>query len=167
MSAIPHNGIYIMFEEGETFAGMDRIVRVGTHTGANQLPSRIHQHYINENKNRSIFRKNIGLSFLNNNFHALENPAYIDVWSLDTTSTEGREEKLKLIDADFEKTLEKAISDYIQNKISFVVFEIPTGAERKRWEAKLISTLSNATKAGEITPSESWMGNYSTKDITN
>jgi len=53
---IPRNGIYILFEKGETAHGMDRVVRIGTHTGKNQLRSRLKQHFIKENKDRSIFR---------------------------------------------------------------------------------------------------------------
>ena len=56
---IPLNGIYILFQKGEKAHGVDRIVRIGTHTGLNQLRSRLWQHFINENKDRSIFRKNI------------------------------------------------------------------------------------------------------------
>ena len=36
-SAIPLNGIYVLYEAGETAHGANRIVRVGTHTGKNQL----------------------------------------------------------------------------------------------------------------------------------
>ena len=57
---ILQNGIYIIFERGEHFMNFDRIVRVGTHNGDNQLRSRLNQHFVKENKNRSIFRKNIG-----------------------------------------------------------------------------------------------------------
>jgi hypothetical protein len=57
---IPLNGIYILFQKEEMAHGADRIVRIGTHTGKNQLHSRLKQHFINENKDRSIFRKNIG-----------------------------------------------------------------------------------------------------------
>ena len=57
---IPKNGIYILFEKGEKGHNTNRIVRVGTHTGINQLRSRLKQHFLNENKDRSIFRKNIG-----------------------------------------------------------------------------------------------------------
>ena len=64
---IPLNGIYILFEKGEKAHDVDRIVRVGTHTGQNQLRSRLKQHFINENKDRSIFRKNIGRALLNKN----------------------------------------------------------------------------------------------------
>ena len=69
---------------------MDRIVRIGTHTGENQLRSRLMQHFVKENKNRSIFRKNIGRCFLN-----IENQDYLDSWELDITPKEGREDKLK------------------------------------------------------------------------
>ena len=57
---IPMNGIYVLFEKGEFAHNTNRIVRVGTHTGKNQLRSRLIQHFLNENKDRSIFRKNIG-----------------------------------------------------------------------------------------------------------
>jgi len=53
---IPLNGIYILFEKGEYAHGKDRIVRMGSHTGQDKLCSRLNQHFINENKDRSIFR---------------------------------------------------------------------------------------------------------------
>jgi len=45
---LPKNGIYIIFEKGESFGKMDRIVRIGTHTGENQLRSRLMQHFVKE-----------------------------------------------------------------------------------------------------------------------
>ena len=57
-AAIPHDGIYFLFQDGERAHGGERIVRVGTHNGEAQLRSRLQQHFINENKDRSIFRKN-------------------------------------------------------------------------------------------------------------
>ena len=62
---IPLNGIYILFEKNEFAHNLDRIVRVGTHTGDNQLRARLNQHFVKENKDRSIFRKNIGRALLN------------------------------------------------------------------------------------------------------
>ena len=61
---LPRNGIYILFEDGEVAHETKRIVRVGTHIGINQLPSRLRQHFMLENKDRSIFRKNIGRALL-------------------------------------------------------------------------------------------------------
>lgn len=156
---LPKNGIYILFQKGESFGGVDRIVRVGTHTGENQLRSRIKQHFIDENKNRSIFRKNIGRCFLNK-----ENQSYLSIWELDITPKENREEKLKRIDRIYEADLEKRISAYIQENFSFYVFEVNTKETRLDWESKIISTLSNAAKNGELKVSEQWLGKDSTKD---
>ena len=156
---LPKNGIYIIFEKGESFGKMDRIVRIGTHTGENQLRSRLMQHFVKENKNRSIFRKNIGRAFL----HKEQHP-YAEKWEYDTTSREGKEKYSKLLDIDFEKALEKRISDYIHQNLSFVVFEVKTKEERLFWESRIIATLSNAGKAREIVPSENWLGNSSPKE---
>src|SRR5690625_5506217 len=59
-----NNGIYILFEKGETYEDMDRVVRVGTHTGENKLSARMVQHYQIETKDRSIFRKNKSRCYL-------------------------------------------------------------------------------------------------------
>lgn len=153
---IPRNGIYVIFEKGETFNDIDRIVRVGTHTGEKQLRSRLNQHFVKENKNRSIFRKNIGRCFLNK-----EKNQYLDLWELDITSKTDKDKNLKLLDLDFEKKLEKRISEYIQTNLSFCVFQVDTKEQRLFWESKIISTLA---KSNELIPSTNWLGNYSTKD---
>lgn len=156
INEIPANGIYIIFENGEKFGDLDRIVRVGTHTGEKQLRSRLNQHFIKENKNRSIFRKNVGRCILNKN-----NSPYLPLWELDTTSKADKEKNLRLLDLEFEKEIEKKISDYIQTNLSFSVFQVDTKEQRLFWESKIISTLA---KSGELKPSKNWLGNYSTKE---
>jgi len=79
------NGIYILFETGEQAHGTNRIVRIGTHTGKNQLRSRLDQHFIHENKDRSIFRKNIGRALLNKDLDP-----FLDQWELDLTTHEAK-----------------------------------------------------------------------------
>lgn len=153
---IPSNGIYVIFEKGETFHGMDRITRVGTHTGEDQLFSRLNQHFLKENKNRSIFRKNIGRSLLHK-----ENNPYSKEWEYDATSREGKEKYAKLLNLELEKELEKRISTYIHENLSFVVFEVKTKEERLFWEERIIATLSKAANQGEIKPSDKWLGNFS------
>jgi hypothetical protein len=153
---IPENGIYLIFEKGELFDNFDRIVRVGTHTGEKQLRSRLNQHFVNENKNRSIFRKNIGRCFLNK-----DQSTYLPLWELDITSKAEKEKNLKLLDLDFEKKIEQRISNYIQNNLSFCVFQVDTKEKRLFWESKIVSTLA---KSNELKPSKIWLGNYSTKD---
>ena len=152
---IPQNGIYIIFENGEKFNGFDRIVRIGTHTGNKQLRSRLNQHFINENKNRSIFRKNIGRCFLNK-----ENDPYLEKWEYDITSKAQKDKYLKHLDLDFESKMEKQISAYIQTNFSFSIFPVDTKEERLFLERKIVSTLA---KAVDIKPSENWLGKYSTK----
>lgn len=155
-NAIPQNGIYIIFEKGEKYYDYDRIVRVGTHTGVNQLHSRLNQHFLLENKNRSIFRKNIGRCILNK-----ENSGYMNLWELDTTSRVDKEKHAKLLDAVFEKQIEKLISSYVQANLSFCVIRIDSKEERIHWERKIASTLAQKL---DIMPSAEWLGNHSPKE---
>ncbi|MCF8223728.1 MAG: hypothetical protein K9J25_11315 [Bacteroidales bacterium] len=153
---IPENGIYIIFEKGEKYKQWDRIVRVGTHTGQNQLRSRLKQHFIKENKNRSIFRKNIGRCLLNN-----VNNDYLIIWELDTTSRVNKQKYGHLINRTFEQKIEKEISRYIQRNLSFTVFEVENKEERLILESRIISTLASFPG---IHSSEKWLGQYSTKE---
>ena len=75
----------IQFERGEECHAGNRIVRVGTHTGDGQLRSRMLQHFVNENKDRSIFRKNIGRALLNR-----DGDPYLSEWEHDRTSRADR-----------------------------------------------------------------------------
>ena len=145
---VPSNGIYIMFEVGELAHGADRIVRIGTHTGENQLPSRINQHFFNENKNRSIFRKNVGRCFLNGHDYAKK-------WEYDITSRENKAKYLPLLDLAFEKQIEIQISQYIQEKLSFVIIPVDDKNRRLQLESQLIGTISRCT---ECKPSKNWLG---------
>lgn len=153
---IPNNGIYIIFEHGEKYLEFDRIVRIGTHTGNNQLYSRLNQHYIKENKNRSIFRKNIGRCILNK-----ANNPYLSIWELDTTSAEEKKMNSYLVDVEFEKQIERQISTYIQEILSFCVLRINNKEQRLFWESKIASTLAQSK---ELIPSSDWFGNYSPKE---
>jgi len=153
---IPNNGIYIIFENGESYKNFDRIVRVGTHTGNNQLFSRLNQHFVKENKNRSIFRKNIGRCLLNK----AGNP-YLQTWELDTTSIIGKRMHSKMIDFELEKQVEKEITKYIQAYLSFCVLKVDEKLQRLFWEAKIASTLAQSK---ELNPSPGWLGNYSPKE---
>ena len=153
---IPMNGIYILFEKDESAHGGDRIVRVGSHTGINQLRSRLKQHFINENKDRSIFRKNIGRALLNKN-----KDNFLEKWELDLTSKKSKEQNLHLIDLDKQKGIEKQVTKYIQNNFSFAVLKIDDKKKRLENESKLISTVSLCKECG---PSKNWLGLFSPKE---
>jgi hypothetical protein len=155
-NGIPKNGIYMIFEKGEHGHGGDRIVRVGTHTGANQLRSRLKQHFIRENKDRSIFRKNIGRCLLNT-----ENDPYLEIWELDCTSSEGKAKHAHLINPEHQKDIEIKVSEYIKSHFSFCVLEVQNKDERLYLESRLVSTVSGCKECG---PSADWLGLSSPKE---
>ncbi|MBL7148403.1 MAG: hypothetical protein ISS82_06255 [Nanoarchaeota archaeon] len=153
---ISKNGIYILFENGEKGHGTDRIVRVGTHTGNNQLLSRLNQHFVNENKDRSIFRKNIGRALLNK-----RKDSYLKEWELDLTTKEAKNKFNSLINPNKQKAIEKEVSEYIQNNFSFIVFPVEDKEKRLEIESKIISTISLCK---ECKTSVNWLGLFSPKD---
>ena len=153
---IPRNGIYILFEKGEYAHGTNRIVRIGTHTGENQLRSRLLQHFVRENKDRSIFRKNIGRALLNK-----ARDSYSPIWELDLTTHEAKKKYSALIDAQKQKKTERQATTYMQGSFRFVVFQVDGKDQRLALESKIISTVSSCH---ECKPSSEWLGNFSPKD---
>jgi hypothetical protein len=152
---IPINGIYILFEKGETAHGTNCIVRVGTHTGDKQLRSRLRQHFLVENKDRSIFRKNIGRALL----HRDHDP-FLPLWELDRTSRAVRD-KHGGIDLDRQRAIERTVSDYIREYFSFVVVRVDEKLERLRLESRMVSTVS---LCDACLPSAQWLGLSSPKE---
>jgi hypothetical protein len=153
---IPSDGIYALFESGESSHGGNRIVRIGTHTGDGQLPSRLLQHFVQENKDRSIFRKNIGRALL-----MKADDAYLAEWEIDRTSRLARERFGPEHDLGKRASIEADVTRHLQTNMSFVVFSVPDKAERLRLESRMISTLSICR---ECLPSATWLGSASPKD---
>lgn len=143
------NGIYIVFEKGETYHGMDRIVRVGTHTSDGRLINRLRDHFVKENHDGSIFRKNIGKAILN----AYHDP-YLKIWTLDTS----KPENAILMDKEKNAGTEARVSEFLRNNFSFAVFPVEGKGKRLRFEEGIISTLHNAK---DFAPSRKWSGQYS------
>lgn len=152
---IPKDGIYVLFEEGERGHGADRIVRVGTHTGAKQLPPRLRQHFILENKDRSIFRKNIGRALLRR-----DHDPFIGQWELDLTTRAARARYAGTVDSAKQSLLEKRVTEYMQASFTFIVLRVEEKDERLELESKLISTVSQCADCG---PSPNWLGRHSPK----
>lgn len=150
---IPLNGIYVLFEEGETAHATNRIVRVGTHTGNNQLRSRLHQHFVTENKDRSIFRKHIGRALLTK----ADDP-FIEQWQIDLTSRAARIEHASAMDFDRLRLVEREVTAYLQKAFSFIVFPVSEKSQRLELESKIISTVSWCE---ECSASVGWLGQYS------
>jgi hypothetical protein len=154
-TTIPKNGIYIIFEKNEYAHGADRIVRIGTHTGEKQLFSRLQQHFVKENKDRSIFRKNIGRALLNK-----ENDPFLEQWDWDLTTKEKKEKYLPLLNQAKQKEVENRVSEYIQTNLSFCVIHVEGKEKRLELESKIISTVSLCE---DCKPSKNWLGNFSPK----
>jgi len=150
---LPENGIYVLFETGEQGHKLDRIVRIGTHIGNNQLHSRLLQHFIKENKDRSIFRKNIGRAILNR-----RSDLFLEYWDLDLTTKKERDKYKPIIDFEKQKMVEHEVTRYLQSNFSFVGFEIEEQSKRLQIESKLISTVS---LCDECYPSNTWLGRFS------
>lgn len=154
-SLLPRNGIYFLFQKGEHGHGQDRIVRIGTHRGDNQLISRLKQHFILENKDRSIFRKNIGRAML-----AQDDDPFLEHWEQDLTTREAKDNYAHLIDFGYQRKIEKLVSQYIRDNFSFSVVEVYECNKRLIMESKLISTVCWCE---ECCASHDWLGNSSPK----
>jgi len=145
INRIPYeNGIYIMFENGETYHDLDRIVRVGTHTGQNNLLSRLNSHFNNGQRESSIFRKNLGRVYLN----CAQDP-YLKIWNMKRHDAGAEYDSVK------EAELERKITEYLREHISFVCFPVEEKEERLRLEEGLISTLQQDASFG---PGANWLG---------
>jgi hypothetical protein len=153
---VPKNGSYVLFEEGEWGHDTSRIVRIGTHTGANQLRGRLKQHFLNRNKDRSIFRKNIGRALLQR-----DGDPFLQQWEIDLTTRASRERYGADVDREKLASLEQRVSEVIQTRFRFAVFKIPDRQQRLHLESRLVSTVSLCTDCG---PSEQWLGRRSPKE---
>lgn len=152
-NVLPQNGIYIMFEAAEKYGDIDRIVRIGTHTGQNNFRNRLTEHYFNENKNRSIFRKNIGRALLNK-----DKDPYLQAWDIDFTDSQNKEALGHLRDPEYERTIEARVSEYIRLNITFTVIKVEDKQQRLALESKLIASLA---RNPEQLPSDTWLGRFS------
>ena len=143
------SGIYILFEVGEAYRGMDRIVRVGTHRSDGRLRGRLKDHFISQNNDGSIFRKNIGRAILNKNMQS-----YLSVW----TKTKSRSDSN--YDASFQKKIEDRVTRYMRDNFTFTCFPVEANAERSRLELGIIAALNNAE---DFIASPDWRGQYSSE----
>lgn len=152
---LPLNGIYILFEEGETAHGVERIVRIGTHTGDGKLPGRLKEHFIKENKDRSIFRKNIGRAILNRT-----NDPFLELWEYDLMSRDARGRSGALVDMDKQQQIEQQVTEMLQSRFRFVVFPVAGRENRTLLESRLIATVAQCP---DCAPSPTWFGRFSPK----
>ncbi len=149
---IPANGLYFIFEAGEIGHGDDRIVRVGSHTGRGNLAARLKEH-ISLNKDRSIFRKNMGRALL-----CRDGDPFLKEWNLDLTKRTDRDKYMHLIDQAKQGQVEQAVSEHILGAMSFCVVGTANRELALRLEQGCIATIS---LCGACCASPSWLGRFS------
>ena len=165
---VPQNGLYIVFEKGETAHKTDRIVSIGTHTGENNLPQRINEHLFTPKKDRSIFRKHIGRCILakqNDTFLqklsrcilAKQNDTFLQQWEIDLTTKAHRDKYANNIDFNKLEETERKVSKYITNNLSFAVIEVNDKQERLNMKSSILSTIACCN---DCSASNIWLGNH-------
>ena len=128
---------------------------MGTHTGKDNLSSRLIEHFITPNKDRSIFRKNIGRALLNQ-----QSDAFLEQWEIDLTKKANHVQFASLIDHEKLKAIELEVTKYMAEHFSFVTIPVSSKHERLALEAGLIATVA---QCGECAASPGWLGHYSPK----
>lgn len=151
---IPYrNGIYIMFEKNEKFIGMDRIVHIGTNRSHDRFIMELQDHFIVEDADGSILRKNIGRALLNKS----QNP-YLKIWDIDMHVSSNRRKYGSMVDESLETEIENKISDYLRENMTFTCFPGEDGEERLRLKEGIIAALNNHQS---FCPSSYWLGSSS------
>ncbi len=115
---IPKNGVYIMFENGETAHPCDyneRIVRIGINKQQDRLPRRLKSHY-DGTVHTSVFRKHIRTAIAERDGIAVD------------------------------KVTEQQISDYIRKNITFAVIEVKDKKKREELEKALIAAVAQCSE---------------------
>jgi hypothetical protein len=148
LERVPLNGVYMLFEKGEYGHGRERIVRIGTHRGPNNLAPRIREHLYTPNKDRSIFRKHIGRCLL------AKDP-FLDQWEIDLTAKKSREMNAHKIDRGRLQQIENDVTHYVNENFTFAVIRVEEQSARFRVEKTLLSTISHCRDCG---PSDTWLG---------
>ena len=170
LADLPKNGVYVVLDNKQFDFGLPRIVRVGTHTGKDNLPNRIKNHFLSDDKDSSIFRKNIGLALLEQDNSS--DDLFKKQWKTDFKDT-NKNKNWKNPDFNFgfeylekKDALEKRVTDYMKKNLSFAVIEIKGSSQDKirekclDLEGKLISTLSWDNKLNQKS-FNNWLGKYS------
>ena len=159
VTKVPANGVYVLFEKGEEGHSVDRIVRIGTHTGQNNLAARIREHLYTPNKDRSIFRKHVGRCLL-----ARAGDDFLAQWEIDLTTRASRERNAHKVDKARLQEVETRVTEYMVENFSLAVLRVEERAERLRFEECLLSTIFDCRDcgpsknvAGEISP---YIGNH-------
>lgn len=124
------NGIYILFQQGEKYGLIDRIVGVGIDYQGETLKTQLQKELIAGDKNFSPLRFQLGESMLN---HCKS--LYLAKWE-----NKGYNNKFDKNRSE-EKIMEEKISSFIKNEISFIYFAVDNKEKKIQLRNKIINTL--------------------------
>lgn len=170
--ALPDNGIYFFYEQGEIVRHADRserrVVRVGTHKDGN-FQSRLNQHYLATGETRSmsfgpsdaapkdhsIFRKHLGRCLL-----STADPSYLTMWNIDFKKKRNRlnANLIRKRDIVLERTIERKVTSQLRSNFSFRFIAIDDQTQRMGdtgFERRLVGTLSQCDCCQ---PTKHWLG---------
>lgn len=149
---LPRNGLYVLYEKDECGHGGRRIVRIGSHTGSGNLPKRLAEH-TTANKDRSIFRKNLGRALLNRS-----GDPFLEQWNWDLTTKANRERYEPLLDKVRQRSVENEVTAYVMDSFAFSVLPVDDRATRLGLERAMIATVAQCR---HCRASVGWLGNSS------
>ena len=143
----PLNGVYFIFETGEqSHNGFDRIVRVGSHRGRNNLLPRLRQHITPHG--RSSFRYDVGRSAIENPKAVNIEPIDIETWdNSDTIPRNSAETDARVQQLD---RFETQLSAYIAKQFQFSVIGTREEAEALQLEKACIATVAQCAHCKEV-----------------
>ncbi len=150
---LPADGIYLFFEMGELApwrgGTTDRIVRIGINEKDGGFRRRIRKHYgrvksLGGNRGQSAFRRHIGGDWLRRQDAQCQR---VDPWLRDKVG-------------EFDD-VEKAVSQLLRDRFTFVWLEVQDTLLRARLEKGLIGLLAQ-WPLGK--PSQSWLGHHAKND---
>lgn len=133
---------------------LNRVVRIGSHTGQNRLFDRVDEYYIGDDHRDSIFREHLGRCFL-----AIDKRTdYIQCWDLKIKKKEDKAKNIGKINWELETKYENKVTDYIKNNFTFILIpNLTDEVKRIRLEEGLIATFAQAE---EKTISTNWLGKF-------
>lgn len=158
---LPKWGICLLFENGETAYGGDKITYVSFNRNDNNVEKRMSDHFVmgNVRGRRSSFRNHIACALIakNKKQFGSDYQNLFDLWSGNAEKNRKvKEEKPNFIK--IEQEYEKLVDEYLEGKFEFAVIPVDESPERTELLQRIITTLAQCK---EIPISGDWLGNYS------
>ncbi len=144
------DGIYLLFEEGEKYQGLDRVTHVGSNKSDGRLKDRLKDHFIKEKKDGSILRKSLGRALLNKVGHS-----YLEIWDMNMSNAKVKAMYGHLYDRLIEEGIEVEVTRMLRNHFTVALLQVKSSEDRLRLKKGIIATLFND---GYFKPGPSWLG---------